>query len=52
MNNNSLLKELWDYLKFRKKWWLLPLIIMLVLVAALIILGQSSTLSPFIYSLW
>ncbi len=51
MNNKSLLVEVWDFLKVRKKWWLLPIIIMLVLVGALIILGQSSSLSPFIYAL-
>ena len=51
-NNRSLLKEVWDYMKIRKKWWLLPIIIMLVIVASLIIFGQSSALSPFIYSLW
>ena len=49
--NKSLLGEVWDFLKVRKKWWLLPMIIMLVLVAALIIFGASSALSPFIYAL-
>jgi len=52
MNNHPLLREVWDYLRIRKKWWLLPIIIMLFLVGLLIILGQSSSLSPFIYSLW
>lgn len=49
--NKGLIGELWSYLKVRKKWWLLPIIIMLVLVGGLIILGQSSVLSPFIYAL-
>lgn len=49
--NKGLLGELWDFLKVRKKWWLLPIIIMLVLIGALIIFGQSSSLSPFIYAL-
>jgi len=49
--NKSLVFELWDFLKVRKKWWLLPIIVLLVLVGALIILGQSSSLSPFIYAL-
>jgi len=44
-----LLKELWDFMKVRKKWWLLPIIVMLVLASVLIIFGQSSALSPFIY---
>jgi hypothetical protein len=49
--NKSLLAEFWDYLKIRKKWWLLPIIILLVCIGALIIIGQSSVLSPLIYSL-
>ena len=51
-NNKSLLGELWSFLKVRKAWWLTPIIIMLVLVGVLIVFGQSSTLSPFIYALF
>lgn len=50
--NKSLLSEVWDFLKVRKAWWLLPIIILLVLVGALIIFGQSSAISPFIYALF
>tara|TARA_Y100000310_G_scaffold330908_1_gene403489 strand:+ start:4639 stop:4800 length:162 start_codon:yes stop_codon:yes gene_type:complete len=50
-NNRSLIVELWDFLRVRKKWWLLPIIILLVFAGALIILGSSSSLSPFIYAL-
>jgi len=50
--NKSLLGEVWEFLRVRKKWWLLPIIIMLVLIGALIIFGQSSALSPFIYALF
>jgi len=39
-------------MRVRKKWWLLPIIFMLVIVGVLIIFGQSSTLSPFIYALF
>ena len=46
-----IVSELWDYMKVRKKWWLLPLIILLILTGALIWVGQSSALSPFIYAL-
>ena len=49
--NRSLFFEVWDYLKVRKKWWLLPIIILIILAGALIIFGQSSALSPFIYAL-
>ena len=51
-NNKSLLGEFWNFLKVRKKWWLAPVIIMLILVGILIIFGQSSALSPFIYALF
>ena len=50
--NKGLLGEIWDFLKIRKKWWLLPIIIMILLVSVFIILGANSTLSPFIYSLF
>ncbi|MEK6901838.1 MAG: DUF5989 family protein [Nanoarchaeota archaeon] len=51
-NNKSFLGEIWDFLKVRKAWWLTPIIIMLVLVGALIIFGQSIAVSPFIYALF
>ncbi len=49
--SQSLIKEIWDYMKVRKRWWLLPVIILLVLVGVLILFSQSSALSPFIYAL-
>ena len=53
MNENKpLIIELWDFLKVRKAWWLTPIIIMLIFVGLLIIFGQSSALSPFIYALF
>ncbi len=51
-HKTSLLKEFWDFLKENKKWWLLPIIIMLVLLGILIIFGQSTPASPFIYTLF
>jgi hypothetical protein len=50
--NKSILVELWDFLKVRKAWWLTPIIIMLILVGILIIFGQSSAVSPFVYALF
>jgi hypothetical protein len=50
-HNRGLIIEMWDYMKVRKKWWLLPIIILMGIVAILIIFGQSSALSPFIYAL-
>ena len=39
--NKSLIFEIWDFLKVRKKWWLLPVIILLIMAGALIIFGQK-----------
>ncbi|HLD73265.1 MAG TPA: DUF5989 family protein [Candidatus Nanoarchaeia archaeon] len=50
--NNGLIAEMWSFLRERKAWWLTPIIIMLVLVGILIIFGQSSAVSPFIYALF
>jgi hypothetical protein len=48
----DLLKDLWDFLKVRKKFWLAPIILVLVLLGALIVLSQGSAVAPFIYSLF
>jgi hypothetical protein len=52
MRKLSIVKELWDFLRFRKKWWLTPIIIVLLLLGALIFFTQGSTVSPFIYALF
>jgi hypothetical protein len=46
------LKDLWNFLKARKKWWLTPLIIVLIILGALVILGGTSAIAPFIYTLF
>jgi len=46
------LKEFWLYLRVRKKWWLAPIIIILVLISILIVLVEGSALAPFIYTLF
>ena len=46
------LKEFWDFLKFRKKYWLLPIIFFFVLFGGLIILSQGSAVAPFIYTIF
>lgn len=51
-NNRTLLGEFWDFLKIRKAWWLAPIIGLLLVVGVLIVLGQSSAVSPFIYALF
>lgn len=52
MSKLSIVGEFWDYLKVRKKWWLAPIIIFLMLLGALIILTEGSALAPFIYTLF
>jgi hypothetical protein len=44
------LKEFWVFLKVRKKYWLLPILIVLVLFGALIVLSQGTVIAPFIYT--
>ena len=46
------LKEFWEFLKVRKKYWLLPIIIVLVVFGGLIILSQGSVVAPFIYTIF
>jgi len=46
------LKDLWRFLAARKKWWLAPLIIVLFILGLLIVLGGTSAIAPFIYTLF
>jgi len=48
----AFLIEFWSFLKVRKKFWLLPMLIMLVLFGGLIVLAQGSAVAPFIYTLF
>ena len=48
----SILAELWAFLRIRKKFWLTPVVIMLVVFGGLIILVQGSAVAPFIYTLF
>ena len=48
----SFLSELWDFMRERKKYWLLPLIVMLALFGGLIVLSQGTAVAPFIYTLF
>ncbi|MGK9477654.1 DUF5989 family protein [Melioribacter sp. OK-6-Me] len=52
MSKISIMKELWQFMKERKKWWLMPIVVFLVLLGALIIATQGSALAPFIYALF
>jgi len=48
----DIINDIWDYLKIRKKYWLAPLIITLVMMGALIVFTQGSVVAPFIYSIF
>ena len=46
------INEFWEFLKVRKKYWLLPIILVLVLFGSLIVLSQGSAVAPFIYTIF
>ena len=46
------LKDLWDFMKVRKKFWMAPIIIVMLLLGGLIVLSQGSAVAPFIYTLF
>jgi len=48
----SFIIEFWEFLKIRKKYWLLPIIIVLVIFGGLIVLSQGSAVAPFIYTIF
>jgi hypothetical protein len=52
MGKLAIASEFWDFLKVRKKWWLAPIVIVLVLLGALIILTEGSAVAPFVYTLF
>jgi hypothetical protein len=52
MARSSLVGEFWAFLKERKKWWLLPIIVVMVLIGALLVFAQGSALAPFIYTIF
>jgi hypothetical protein len=53
MNSNpGVMSELWAFMKVRKKWWLVPLVFVLLVVGTLLIFAQGSVLAPFIYTIF
>ena len=48
----TFLKEFWEFLKVRKKFWLMPILIVLVLFGGLIVLSKGSVIAPFIYAIF
>lgn len=52
MAKSTLLGELWAFMRVRKKWWLLPVIVTMLAVGLLIAFAQGSALAPFIYTIF
>jgi len=52
MNKVAIIREFFEFLRQHKKWWIAPILIFLVLFGVLVIFASSSTLAPFIYSLF
>jgi hypothetical protein len=52
MNRISIIKEFFEFLRERKRWWIAPILVFMVLLGVLLIFASSSTLAPFIYSLF
>ncbi|MGF1642060.1 MAG: DUF5989 family protein [Thiotrichales bacterium] len=48
----DLLKDLWGFMRERKKFWLLPIMLLLVVLGGLLVLAQGSAVAPFIYTLF
>ena len=48
----AIVRELWDFMKVRKKWWLGPIVVFLLLLSLLIVLSEGSAIAPFIYTLF
>ena len=48
----SICGELWSFMRIRKKWWLGPIILVMLLVGALLVFAQGSALAPFIYTIF
>jgi hypothetical protein len=48
----SFVKELWTYMRTRKKYWLIPILLMMGVLGALIVLAKGSAIAPFIYTLF
>jgi hypothetical protein len=52
MANQSLIKDFWEFMRVRKRYWLLPIVIVLGLLSALIVFTEGSAVAPFIYALF
>lgn len=48
----SFIKELWEFMRLRKKYWLAPILVVMAILGVLIVLAQGSAVAPFIYTLF
>ena len=51
MSKLSIFADLWQFMRVRKKWWMMPILIVIILFGLLLIFAQNSVLAPFIYTL-
>ncbi len=52
MARSTLIREFWTFMRVRRKWWLLPIIVVMLLIGTLLIFAQGSVLAPFIYTIF
>ena len=52
MSKLSILKEFWDFMRVRKKWWLMPIVLFLLVLGAVLVVAKGSAVAPFIYTLF
>jgi hypothetical protein len=52
MSQRGILSELWEFMRVRKKFWLLPVILVMLMVGTLLVFAQGSALAPFIYTIF
>ena len=52
MSEYGLLREFWAYMKVRKKWWLLPIVVVMLVLGLLLAFAETSALAPFIYTIF
>ncbi len=52
MSKLSIFKELWTFLRVRKKWWLLPILMLIIVLGLILVFAQGSALAPFIYTVF
>ncbi len=52
MSKLVVVRQFWDFLRLRKKWWLVPLVLILILIGGLVTAASGTALAPFIYALF